>query len=121
MAIEYKNAVKTISTTGSDQLVYTVPTTTNQQKFTGIVKTFTILNTTGGAGTVDVSILDSSASATIPVKKFTTSEFTAGGMVDAASNGPVVLESADALKINTSVSANVLVSVMEVSDELKGI
>tara|TARA_Y100000592_G_scaffold18906_1_gene28887 strand:+ start:343 stop:708 length:366 start_codon:yes stop_codon:yes gene_type:complete len=121
MAIEYKNAVKTISSTGSDQLVYTVPTTTNQQKFTGVVKTFTILNTTGGAGTVDVSILDSSASATIPVKKFTTGEFTAGGMVDAAANGPIVLESADALKINTSVSANVLVSVMEVSDELKGI
>jgi hypothetical protein len=42
-------------------------------------------------------------------------------MVDAAANGPIVLESADALKINTSVSANVLVSVMEVSDELKGI
>ena len=53
MAIEYKNAVKTISTTGSDQLVYTVPTTTNQQQFTGIVKTFTILNTTGGAGTAN--------------------------------------------------------------------
>lgn len=50
MAIEYKNAVATISTTGSDQTVYTVPTTTNQQQFTGIVKTFTILNTTGGAG-----------------------------------------------------------------------
>ena len=90
-------------------------------QFTAIVKTFTIHNTTGGGGTVDVKVTDSSASATQTINHFTSSDFATKKTVDAAGNGPIVLESADILKIDTSVQpANVLVSVMEISDSIKG-
>ena len=87
-----------------------------------IVKGFTIYNTTGGAGTVDIKVVDTSAGVTArTVKHFTASDFTTKVTVNAVSEGPIVLESADILKIDTSVAANVLISVMEISDELRGV
>lgn len=58
MAIEYKNVVKSVTTTGSDQTIYTCPTSTNLVKYSAIVKTFTVLNTTAGAGTLDIKLTD---------------------------------------------------------------
>ena len=132
MAIEYKNVVKEITTTGSDQVIYTCPTTTSLVKYMAIIKTCTIFNTTAGAGTLDVQVTDASASATHAIKHFDTTAYAAKATVDVTSvisptgaynsGGPIVLESADILKINTSVQpANAFVSVMEVSEELRGV
>ena len=50
MAIEYKNSVKAVTSAGSDQTVYTCPTTTNLVKYMAIVKTFVVYNTNGSRG-----------------------------------------------------------------------
>ena len=132
MAIEYKNSVLEITTTGSDQPIYTCPTSTGLINYSAIVKTFTVLNTTGGAGTLDVQVTDASASATHAIKHFDTTAYAAKATVDITSvisptgaynnGGTIVLESADILKINTSVQpANTFVSVMEISDDLRGV
>ena len=122
MAVEYKNAVAEITSTGSDQTIYTCPTTTSLVKYMAIVKTFTVLNTTAGAGTVDIQLTDTSASATYAIRHFDATAYAGKATVDVTSMGPIVLESADILKINTSVQpANVFVSVMEVSDDLRGV
>ena len=132
MAIEYKNSVLEITSTGSDQVIYTCPTSTSLVKYMAIVKTCTVFNTTAGAGTLDVQVTDASASATHAIKHFDTTAYASKATVDVTSvisptgayngGGPIVLESADILKINTSVQpANVLVSVMEVSEELRGV
>jgi len=122
MAIEYKNTVLEITSTGSDQVIYTCPTSTSLLKYMAIVKTFTVLNTTAGAGTVDIQLTDSSASATHAIRHFDSTAYAAKTTVNVTSNGPIVLESADILKINTSVQpANAFVSVMEVSEELRGV
>ena len=122
MAIEYKNTVLEITSTGSDQTIYTCPTSTSLVKYMAIVKTFTVFNTTAGAGTVDIQLTDSSASATHAIRHFDSTAYAAKATVNVTSNGPIVLESADILKINTSVQpANAFVSVMEVSEELRGV
>ena len=122
MAIEYKNSVLEITTTGSDQPIYTCPTSTSLIKYMAIVKTFTVLNTTAGAGTVDIQLTDTSASATHAIRHFDSTAYAAKATVNVTSNGPIVLESADILKINTSVQqANTFVSVMEISDDLRGV
>ena len=122
MAIEYKNTVLQITNTGSDQVIYTCPTSTSLLKYMAIVKTFTVLNTTAGAGTLDVQLTDTSASATHAIRHFDTTAYATKTTVNVTSNGPIVLESADILKINTSVQpANTFVSVMEISDDLRGV
>ena len=122
MAVEYKNAVAEITSTGSDQVIYTCPTTTSLVKYSAVVKTFTVFNTTAGAGTVDIQLTDTSASATHAIRHFDSTAYAAKTTVNVTSNGPIVLESADILKINTSVQpANIFVSVMEISDSLRGI
>jgi len=122
MAIEYKNAVLEITSTGSDQVIYTCPTSTGLINYSAIVKTFTVLNTTAGAGTVDIQLTDTSASATHAIRHFDSTAYAAKTTVDVTSMGPIVLESADILKINTSVQpANTFVSVMEISDDLRGV
>jgi len=132
MAIEYKNSVLEITSTGSDQVIYTCPTSTSLVKYMAIVKTCTVFNTTAGAGTLDVQVTDTSASATHAIKHFDTTAYAAKATVDVTSvisptgayngGGPIVLESADILKINTSVQpANAFVSVMEISEELRGV
>ena len=122
MAIEYKNSVLEITSTGSDQTIYTCPTSTGLINYSAIVKTFTVLNTTAGAGTVDIQLTDTSASATHAIRHFDATAYAAKATVNVTSNGPIVLESADILKINTSVQpANTFVSVMEISDDLRGV
>ena len=122
MAIEYKNSVLEITSTGSDQTIYTCPTSTGLIKYMAIVKTFTVLNTTAGAGTVDIQLTDTSASANHAIRHFDATAYAAKATVNVTSNGPIVLESADILKINTSVQpANTFVSVMEISDDLRGV
>jgi len=122
MAIEYKNSVLEITSTGSDQTIYTCPTSTGLINYSAIVKTFTVLNTTAGAGTVDIQLTDTSASATHAIRHFDATAYAAKTTVDVTSMGPIVLESADILKINTSVQpANTFVSVMEISDDLRGV
>ena len=122
MAVQYKNSVLEITTSGSDQVVYTCPTSTSLLKYMAVVKTFTVFNTTAGAGTLDIQVTDTSASATHAIRHFDTTVYATKITVDAASMGPIVLESADILKINTSVQpANVFVSVMEISEELRGV
>ena len=122
MAIEYKNSVLEITTTGSDQPIYPCPTSTGLINYSAIIKTFTVLNTTGGAGTLDVQLTDTSASATHAIRHFDATAYATKTTVNVTSNGPIVLESADILKINTSVQpANAFVSVMEISDDLRGV
>jgi len=122
MAIEYKNSVLEITSTGSDQVIYTCPTSTGLINYSAIIKTFTVLNTTGGAGTLDVQLTDTSASATHAIRHFDATAYAGKATVNVTSNGPIVLESADILKINTSVQpANAFVSVMEISDDLRGV
>ena len=122
MAIEYKNSVLEITSTGSDQVIYTCPTSTGLINYSAIVKTFTVLNTTAGAGTVDIQLTDTSASATHAIRHFDATSYAGKATVNVTSNGPIVLESADILKINTSVQpANAFVSVMEISDDLRGV
>ena len=122
MAIEYKNSVLEITSTGSDQTIYTCPTSTGLINYSAIVKTFTVLNTTAGAGTIDIQLTDTSASATHAIRHFDSTAYAAKATVNVTSNGPIVLESADILKINTSVQpANTFVSVMEISDDLRGV
>ena len=122
MAIEYKNKVVSVTSTGSDQTIYTCPTTTSLIKYQAIVKTFTIFNTTGGAGTLYIRFLDSSTSSTDTIRVFGTSAFAAATTVNATDMGPIVLESGDVLKIQADVQPiRAFVSVMEISDDLRGV
>ena len=123
MAIEYKNSVVAVTSAGSDQIVYTCPTTTALLKYMAIVKTFVVYNTTGGSGTLDAKIVDTSAGvAAVTFKHFTTSDYGTLGTANITAEGPIVLESGDILKIDTSVQpANVVISVMEVSDDVRGV
>lgn len=122
MAIEYKNKVVSVTSTGTDETVYTCPTSTSLIKYQAIVKTLTIFNTTGGAGTLYIRFLDSSASSTDTIRVFGTSDFAASTTVNVTDMGPLVLESADALKIQANVQPiRAYASIMEISDELRGV
>ena len=122
MAIEYKNSIKAVTSTGSDQTVYTCPTTTSLIKYSAIVKTFTVFNTTGGAGTLYIRFLDSSASSTDTIRIFGTSDFATVTTVNATDMGPLVLESGDVLKMQADVQPiRAYASIMEISDELRGV
>ena len=122
MAVQYKNAVEHITTTGAKATLYTCPTSTSLQQVSAVIKTFSILNT-GSAGTCDVYIVDSSASATIDIKRFSNTEFTAGTTVNVIENGNViVLESGDSIQIDNSVGpADCNLSIMEITEDLRGV
>jgi hypothetical protein len=70
-----------------------------------------------------VYIIDTSASATIDIKRFSNTEFTAGTTVNVIENGNViVLEAGDAIQIDNSVGpADCNVSIMEITEELRGV
>ncbi len=122
MAIEYKNKIVSVTSTGTDETVYTCPTSTSLIKYSAIVKTFTVFNTTGGAGTLYIRFFDSSASSTDTIRVFGTSDFAASTTVNVTDMGPLVLESADALKIQANVQPiRAYASIMEISDELRGV
>ena len=122
MAVQYKNAVKHITTTGAKATLYTCPTSTSLQQVSAVIKTFSIFNT-GSAGTCDAYIVDSSASATIDIKRFSNTEFTAGTTVNVIENGNViVLESGDSIQIDNSVGpADCNLSIMEITEDLRGV
>lgn len=122
MAIEYKNALVDITSTGSYQTVYTCPTTTTLQKFTAIVKTFTVQNNAGSASTIDVQMTDNSASVSKRIHHDDSSDFHTDETIDAAPMGPLVLESQDSLAVQISNQpCTVFISVMEISEDLKGL
>jgi len=121
MANIYKNAMFDLTTTNKTT-VYTCPTSTSLIKYQAIIKTLTIFNTTGGAGTLYIRFFDSSASSTDTIRIFGTSDFAAVTTVNATDMGPLVLESADALKIQADVQPiRAYASIMEISDELRGV
>ena len=122
MAIEYKNKIVSVTSTGTDETIYTCPTSTSLIKYSAIVKTLTVFNTTGGAGTLYLRFLDSSASSTDTIRMFLTSAFGTQVTVNATDMGPLVLESADAIKIQANVQPiRAYASIMEISDELRGV
>ena len=122
MAIEYKNKIVSVTSTGTDETIYTCPTSTSLIKYSAIVKTLTVFNTTGGAGTLYLRFLDSSASSTDTIRMFLTRAFGTQVTVNATDMGPLVLESADAIKIQANVQPiRAYASIMEISDELRGV
>ena len=122
MAVEYKNRIVAITATGSDQTIYTCPTSTSLVNYSAIVKPFTVFNTTGGAGSLYIRFMDSSTSTTNTIRLFGTSAFGTQVTVNATEFGPIVLESADVLKVETTVQPlKAFVSVMEISEELRGV
>ena len=109
MANIYKNAGFAISTTDLTT-IYTVPTGR-----TTIVKNIQISNEHGSNNLVEVFVTDSSASATFEVYH---KALASGETVNAALS-PIVLESADILKIQVGTVDTIegLVSYLEIFDE----
>ena len=92
MANVYKNVQATITSTGSDDPIYTVPSET-----TSVVKSIRLYNTDASARTVQTTITDTSASADYI---FDNSSVLATNSVDVLNfNNVVVLEAGDILKM----------------------
>jgi len=109
MANIYKNAGINLTTT-SLTTVYTVPTNR-----TAIIKNIQISNEHSSNNLVEVFVTDSSASATYEIFH----ESMAADSTTNAALAPIILESGDALKIQTA-NANVvegIVSYLEIFDE----
>ena len=109
MANIYKNAGFSLTTTDLTT-VYTVPTNR-----TAIIKNIQISNEHSSNNLVEVFVTDSSASATYEIFH----ESMASDSTTNAALAPIVLESGDALKIETA-NANVvegIVSYLEIFDE----
>ena len=109
MANIYKNAGFAISTTDLTT-IYTVPAGR-----TAIVKNIQIINEHGSNNLVEVSVTDSSASATFKVYY---KDLSSGETVNAALS-PIVLEAADILKIEVGTINTIkgMVSYLEIFDE----
>ena len=109
MANIYKNAGFAISTTDLTT-IYTVPTGR-----TAIIKNIQISNEHGSNNLVEVFVTDSSASATFEVYH---KSLASGETVNAALS-PIILESADVLKIQVGTVDTIegLVSYLEIFDE----
>ena len=109
MANVYKNAGFAISTTDLTT-IYTVPTGR-----TTIIKNIQISNEHGSNNLVEVFVTDSSASATFEVYH---KSLASGETVNAALS-PIILESADVLKIQVGTVDTIegLVSYLEIFDE----
>ena len=109
MANIYKNAGFALSTTNLTTL-YTVPTGR-----TAIVKSIQINNDDSSAIQVEISITDTSASATYKVyHKDLAADTTDNGVV-----APLVLESADIVKIQAASANKIegMISYLEIFDE----
>ena len=109
MANIYKNAGINLTTT-SLTTVYTVPTNR-----TAIIKNIQISNEHSSNNLVEVFVTDTSASATYEIFH----ESMASDSTTNAALAPIILESGDALKIQTA-NANVvegIVSYLEIFDE----
>ena len=106
MAAAYKNIASLIGSTG-DVTVYTCPTATE-----AIIKNIQLYNSHSGTIVVLPKITDSSASATITLKKASI-----GTDADTSLVGPFVLEASDTLKLNCDTASKIFVfaSVLELS------
>ena len=106
MASAYKNVLTTVGSTG-DVTIYTCPTAT-----TSLIKNLNLYNSHSGTIVVYPKITDSSASATIILKKASIAT-----RADTSLTGPFVLESGDTLKLNcdTADKINAFASVLEIS------
>ena len=106
MASAYKNIASLIGSTG-DVTVYTCPTATE-----AIIKNIQLYNSHSGTIVVLPKITDSSASATITLKKASI-----GTDADTSLVGPFVLEASDTLKLNCDTASKIFVfaSVLELS------
>ena len=106
MASAYKNIASLIGSTG-DVTVYTCPTATE-----AIIKNIQLYNSHSGTIVVLPKITDSSASATITLKKASI-----GTDADTSLVGPFVLEASDALKLICDTASKIFVfaSVLELS------
>ena len=110
MANTYKNTITSVTSTGSDVVIYTSPSDA-----TTIINTIFIYN--GAAGTADYTIYltDTSASTTAKIYFKSTLAVAATDTVLGSGN-VVVLEDSDILKINTTVEPlDVTVSVLQIT------
>ena len=110
MANTYKNNVSTITSTGSDEAIYTCPSDA-----TAIVNTIFVYNGTGGAGDFTITLHDTSAGSSAKIY-FKSSLGAAATDTVLGSGNVVVLEDSDILKINTTVQPiAVTVSVLQIT------
>ena len=110
MANTYKNNIVTITSTGSDEVIYTCPSDA-----TAIANTIFVYN--GGSGTADFTITlhDTSAASSSKIYFKSSLGVAATDTILGAGN-VVVLEDSDILKINTTVQPiDVTVSVLQIT------
>ena len=107
MASSYKNIVTTVGSTG-DVTIYTCPDATE-----AIIKDINLYNSHSGSIVVFTKITDSSASATVTLRKETITTLATSVFL----TGPYVLEAGDTLKLNCDTASKIMVfgSVLEVS------
>jgi len=107
MASAYKNIVTTVGSTG-DVTIYTCPDATE-----AIIKDINLYNSHSGDIVIYTKVTDSSASATVTLKKETIATVT----TSTALEGPYVLEAGDLFILNCDTASKIMVfaSVLEVS------
>jgi ribosomal 30S subunit maturation factor RimM len=107
MASTYKNILTTVGSTG-DVTIYTCPDATE-----ALIKNINLYNSHSGAIVVYSKITDSSASATVTLKK----ESMATLATSTALEGPYVLEAGDLFILNCDTASKIMAfaNVLEVS------
>jgi|TARA_R110000803_G_scaffold70348_1_gene133169 hypothetical protein len=107
MASVYKNIVTTVASTG-DVTIYTCPAATE-----AIVKNINLYNSHSGSIVVFTKVTDTSASATVTLRKETITALATSVVLD----GPYALEAGDLLILNCDTGAKMMVfgSILEVS------
>ena len=110
MANTYKNNVSTITSTGSDEAIYTCPSDA-----TAIVTTIFVYNGSGGSTDFTISLHDTSATSSAKIYfKSSLSNLETDTVLGAVN--VVVLEDSDILKINTTEHPiDVTVSVLQIT------
>ena len=110
MANTYKNSISTITSTGSDEAIYTCPSNA-----TAIINTVFVYNGTGGTGDFTLTVADTSATSSAKIY-FKSSLAAATTDTVLGSGNVVVLEDSDILRINTTVQhIDVTVSVLQIT------
>ena len=107
MASVYKNIVTTVGSTG-DVTIYTCPAATE-----AIIKDINLYNNHSGSIVVFTKITDTSASATVTLRKETITTLATSVLLE----GPFALEAGDLLILNCDTASKIMVfgSVLEVS------
>ena len=110
MATIYKNNIKAVTATGSDEVFYTCPAGS-----TAIVNTIFVYNGSGGSTDFTLSLHDTSAGTSAKIYFKSSLANLATDTVLGAGN-VVVLEDSDILKINTTAQPlDITVSVLQIS------